>query len=71
MEKSNRAMKADMAYQKIYKQAKKNIIVVDDYPGVKTLHHLSHAKSNVNITIISDNKSYSPLRLTEYKEYRN
>ena len=61
--------KADMAYQKIYKLAKKNIVMVDDYLGVKTLHHLSHAKANVNITIISDNKGYSPLRLTEYNDF--
>ena len=61
--------KADMAYQKIYKLAKKNIIMVDDYLGVKTLHHLSHAKANVSITIISDNKGYSPLRLTEYNDF--
>ena len=61
--------KADMAYQKIYKQAKKNIIIVDDYLGVKTLHNLSYAKTNVSITIISDNKGYSPLRLTEYNDF--
>ena len=61
--------KADMAYQKIYKRAKKSIIMVDDYPGIKTLHHLSHAKANINITIISDNKGYSPLRLTEYNDF--
>ena len=61
--------KADVAYQKIYKLAKKNIIMVDDYLGVKTLHHLSHARTNVSITIISDNKGYSPLRLTEYNDF--
>ena len=61
--------KADMAYQKIYKRAKKNIIMVDDYLGVKTLHHLACAKANLDITIISDNKGYSPLRLTEYNDF--
>lgn len=61
--------KADMAYQKVYKQAKKNIIIVDDYLGIKTLHHLSHAKVNINITIISDNKGYSPLRMAEYNDF--
>lgn len=61
--------KADMAYQKIYKSAKKNIIMIDDYLGVKTLHNLSHANTNINITIISDNKGYSPLRLTEYNDF--
>lgn len=61
--------KADMAYQKIYKKAKKNIIMVDDYLGVKTLHHLAQASLSVDITIISDNKGYSPLRQTEYNDF--
>ncbi len=61
--------KADMAYQKIYKLAKKNIIMIDDYLGIKTLHHLSHAKTSVDITIVSDNKGYNPLRLTEYNDF--
>ena len=62
--------KADDAFQKIYKNAKKNSIVVDDYLGVKTLRHLTHAKTGVNITIISDNKGYSPLRLLEYTDFQ-
>ena len=61
--------KADIAYQKIYKKAKKSIIIVDDYLGAKTLQHLAHAKSGVGVTIISDNKGYSPLRLTEYNDF--
>ena len=61
--------KADLAYQKIYQKAKQNIIIVDDYLGVKTLQHLTHAKLGVDITIISDNKAYSPLRLTEYNDF--
>ena len=44
--------KADVAYQKIYRSAKKSIIVVDDYLGVKTLQHLVHAKDNVKLTIV-------------------
>ena len=59
--------KADMAYQRIYKRAKKNIVIVDDYLGVKTLHHLAIVKTNIDVTIISDNKGYSQLRLIEYK----
>ena len=61
--------KADMAYQKIYKRAKKSIIVIDDYLGVKTLHHLATAKKNVKITIISDNKGRYPLRKSEYDDF--
>ena len=60
--------KADVAYQKIYKSAKKSIIVIDDYIGVKTLHHLVHAKPGVKLTIISDNK-LRILKLSEYKDF--
>ena len=63
-------LKADEAFQKIYKKAKESIIIIDDYLGVKTLRHLTHAKAGINITIISDNKCYSPLRLTEYKDFQ-
>ena len=60
--------KADLAYQRIFKKAKKSIIVVDDYIGIKTLHHLTKAKSNIKITIISDNKRKT-LRLPEYNDF--
>jgi len=62
--------KADVAFQKIYKKAKKSIILVDDYLGVKTLRHLVHAKSGIDKTIISDNKGYSPLRLMEFTDFQ-
>ena len=61
--------KADDAYQKIYRKAKKSIIVIDDYIGVKTLRHLATAKKAVAITIISDNKGRSPLRKAEYDDF--
>lgn len=61
--------KADVAYQKIYRKAKKNIIVIDDYLGVKTLHHLVSAKKSVELIIISDNKGRQPLRKTEYDDF--
>ena len=61
--------KADVAYQKIYAKAKRKIIVVDDYIGVKTLNHLAHAKANAVLTIISDNKARPPLRQTEYNDF--
>ena len=61
--------KADAAYQRIYHKAKKSIIIVDDYLGVKTLRHLAHAKDGVDVKIISDNKGYSPLRLNEYNDF--
>ena len=61
--------KADVAYQKIYGKAKRKIIVVDDYIGVKTLNHLAHSKANAALTIISDNKARPPLRQTEYNDF--
>lgn len=61
--------KADEAYQKIYKRAKKSIIIIDDYIGVKTLRHLVSSKKTVSFTIISDNKGGQPLRQSEYKDF--
>jgi len=37
--------KADEAYQKIYRSAKSKIVIVDDYIGTKTLHHLAHSNT--------------------------
>ena len=60
--------KADIAYQKIYRKAKKSIIVIDDYINPKTLQHLAKAKKSVAITIISDNKGMG-LRQNEYVDF--
>ena len=60
--------KADLAYQRIFKKAKKSIIIVDDYIGIKTLHHLTKANANTKITIISDNKAKT-LRQQEYNDF--
>ena len=62
--------KADEAFQKIYKMAKKSVIMIDDYIGIKALRHLTHVKPGIKITIISDNKGYSPLRLSEYTDFQ-
>ena len=63
--------KADLAYQKIYEKAEKSVIVIDDYIGLKTLRHLAHTKNGVQITIISDNKGKSPLKLSEYNDFQS
>lgn len=60
--------KADGAYQKIYRSAKKSIIIIDDYIGTKTLQHLVHARPGVQLTIISDNK-LKLLKLSEYNDF--
>ncbi|MBR5975712.1 MAG: ORF6N domain-containing protein [Clostridiales bacterium] len=61
--------KADEAYQKIYRSAKSKIILIDDYIGTKTLHHIAHSKKNVKVTIISDNAAKPRLSLTEYNDF--
>ena len=61
--------KADLAYQKIYRRAKRKMIVIDDYINTKTLQHLAHAKPAVKVTIISDNKGGKPLRFREYQDF--
>ena len=62
-------LKADEAYQKIYRKAKRKIAIVDDYIGVKTLQHLAHSKPTVKITIISDNKARPRLTQAEYQDF--
>ena len=64
--------KADLAYKKIFNKAKKNIIIIDDYIGIKTIEHLRDIKENIKITIYTDNKHkhLSHNELTDfYKEY--
>ncbi len=53
---------ADKAYKKIFRQAKKSIIYIDDYIGFKTLELLMFAKEDVDINIVSDNVAKEPLR---------
>lgn len=61
--------KADEAYQKIYRSAKSKIMIIDDYIGTKTLHHLAHSKKTAKITIISDNAARTKLNLAEYNDF--
>ena len=64
-------IEADIAYQSIYQLAKKSIVIVDDYIGVKTLLHLKKAVSGIKITIISDNKSSPKLEDTFINDFKN
>ena len=50
-------IEADIAYQDIYKKAKKSIFIIDDYIDIKTLQLLKSAKQNTNIVIFTDNKA--------------
>ena len=61
--------KADLAYQKIYRRAKRKLMVIDDYISTKTLQHLLHSRPAVKLTIISDNKARPALKLAEYNDF--
>lgn len=56
-------LEADIAYTQIYSMAKKSIIIVDDYVGVKTLDLLRGVAKRLSIKIYSDEKG--PEQLTE------
>ena len=60
--------KADLAYQKLYRSAKKSIVIIDDYIGAKTLQHLVHAREGVALTIVSDNRN-GLLKRSEYEDF--
>ena len=56
-------LEADIAYTQIYSMAKKSIIIVDDYVGIKTLDLLRSVAKHVFVKIYSDEKG--PEQLTE------
>lgn len=47
-------LEADLAYMKIYGMAKKSIIIIDNYVGVKTLDLLRGIAKNVSVQIFSE-----------------
>ena len=49
-----RKLEADIAYMKIYGMAKKNIIIIDNYLGVKTLDLLREIAKDMTVKIISN-----------------
>lgn len=68
------AVEADVAYTKIYQQAKHSIYIVDNYINTKTLLLLSHATKNVQIIVFSDNvnKGITKTEFSDFtKEYSN
>ena len=68
-------IEAEEAYTKIYKSAKKNICVIDNYIGLKTLELLRSVKKGVQVTIFSDNLGKDKLTQSTFsafcKEYPN
>lgn len=61
-------IEANLAYDSIYKIAKNNIYIIDNYIGLKTLIMLKNVDSNINITIFSDNIGYG-LHQSEYVDF--
>ena len=61
-------IEANLAYKDIYSIAKKNIYIVDNYIGVKTLVLLKDIPSSVEITIFSDNVGKG-LHTLEYQDF--
>ena len=47
-------LEADVAYMKIYSMAKKSIIIIDNYVGVKTLDLLRGIAKNASVQIFSE-----------------
>ena len=64
-------IEADYVYQMIYKTAKKSIILIDDYIGIKTLLLLKAASYNIEITIISDNVATPKLEEAFIEDFKN
>ena len=64
-------IEADVAYQKIFEQANKSIIIIDDYINIKTLNHLKIGKSNLSITIYSDNIAKDKISKTDLDDFKS
>ena len=58
---NGRKLEADVAYMQIYGLAKKSIVIVDDYIGVKTLDLLREIAKGVAVTIYSDECGFETL----------
>ena len=50
-------IEASVAYEQIFSSAKKSILLIDDYISVKTLQRLKVCSKDIEITLITDNKS--------------
>ncbi len=54
-------LEADVAYTQIYGMAKKSIVIIDDYVGVKTLDLLRGIAKGVSVSIYSDEQGFESL----------
>ena len=66
---NGRKLEADVAYMQIYGLAKKSIMIVDDYIGVKTLDLLREIAKGVAVTIYSDECGFETLTERMRKDF--
>lgn len=66
---AGRTFEADAAYADIYSKAKKQLFIIDNYIGPKTLLMLKSVPSSVSIIIFSDNLN-NILRLSELQTFQ-
>ena len=63
-------IRAKEAYMEIYKQAKKEIYIIDNYINIKTLHLLQMVKQNMKVVIFTDNvRNY--LRKSDLEDFES
>lgn len=67
---NNEPMKADLAYIKIYSEAKKSIHIIDDYISLKTLELLRNVSNDISVTIFSDNKARDRLTARDLVDFQ-
>ena len=69
--KNGEKIEADVAYQGIYKLAKKSIYIIDDYIDVKTLQLLKCCNKNIKIVIFTDNKGRNNLNKDFIEDFKS
>lgn len=62
---NNQRIEASLAYQSIFKSAKKSIILIDDYISLKTLALLKVVNKDILVTIYSDNVSKDKIKQSD------
>ena len=65
-------LESDAAFTKIYSMAKKSIIIIDNYVGVKTLDLLREIAKNASVQIFSEelNGKITPTIKADYEKAR-
>ncbi len=66
-------LEADVAYMKIYEMAKRSILIIDNYVGIKTLDLLRSVAKNAQVTIYSEqrgNEGITPAIKADYEKAR-